>query len=108
MASGHTAAVSYDMLPEFVQNCKWPSCIVASSFFMSFITEQNAKTKVTAINSLTITVMTYCFDMVKWTLAEIKKIDTKIRKLITSHKMYQPKKQILNISMSREKMVEKD
>ena len=48
------------------------------------ITEWNTKNKVIAINTLTIPVMTKSFNIINWTLAEIKKkMDIKVWKLIT-------------------------
>ena len=43
-------------------------------------TELNSKNRITAINTLTIPVVTYSFNVVNWNLKELKKLDTKIRK----------------------------
>ena len=43
--------------------------------------ELNARNRIDAINSLALPVVTYSFTIINWSLTEIKKADTKIRKL---------------------------
>ena len=56
--------------------------------------ELNARNRINAINSLALPVFTYSFTITNWSLTEIKKIDTKIRKLLTMHRMHYPKSDI--------------
>ena len=48
--------------------------------------ELNARNRIYAINSLALTLVTYSFTLINWSLTEIKKIDIKIRKLLTMHR----------------------
>ena len=50
--------------------------------------ELNARNRIDTINFLALPVVTYSFTIINWSLAEIKKVDTKIRKLL---RMHQPK-----------------
>ena len=36
-------------------------------------------------------IMTFSFDIINWELAEIRKMDTKVKKQIICHKMHHPK-----------------
>ena len=54
-------------------------------------TELNSKNRVTAINTLAIPVVSYSFNIINWNLSELMKLDTKIRKQFTCHKMHHPK-----------------
>ena len=54
-------------------------------------TELNAKNRIKAINTLAIPVITYSFNIVNWNMSEIRKIDRKIRKLLTCNGMHHPK-----------------
>ena len=65
------------------------------------ISELNARNKVDAINSLALPVVTYSFTIINWSLSEIKKVDTKIRKLLTMHRMYHPKSDVNRLYLSR-------
>ena len=53
-------------------------------------TELDARNKIVAINSLTILIVTYGFNILNWTMSEIKRLDVKVRKLLTMNKMHQP------------------
>ena len=59
--------------------------------------ELNAKNKLEAMNILEISVVTYGFSVLNWNLEEIKRIDRKIRKLMTLKadvsRMYIPRKE---------------
>ena len=57
-------------------------------------TGSNSKNRITAINMLAIPVITYSFNIIVWNLSEIS-IDTKIRKMMTTHSMHHPKANIL-------------
>ena len=54
-------------------------------------TELNSKNKITAINSLAVPVVIYSFNIVNWNLSELRKLDAKIRKRFTRHRMHHPK-----------------
>ena len=44
-----------------------------------------------AINSLAVLVVQYSLGIIDWKISELKKIDTKTRKLLNMHKMLHPK-----------------
>ena len=54
-------------------------------------TELNSKNKIMALNSLAVPVVSYSFNIINWTINEIKQMDVKIRKLLTMHRMHHPK-----------------
>ena len=54
-------------------------------------TEFNGRNKVEAINSLAVPVVQYSFGIIDWKISELKKVDTKTRKLLNMHKMLHPK-----------------
>jgi hypothetical protein len=66
-------------------------------------TELSAKNKIQEIGSLTVPVLRYGFGIVNWHQAELKKLDRKLRKLLTIHgqhhtradveRLYVPRKQ---------------
>ena len=51
----------------------------------------NTKNKLEAINTLAIPVVSYSFNVVNWNIEETKRIDRKIRKLMTLNRMLHPK-----------------
>jgi hypothetical protein len=53
--------------------------------------ELNAANKIEAINTLAVPVVTYSFNIINWQMKEVKKLDTKTRKLLTSERMHHPK-----------------
>ena len=61
----------------------------------------NSKNKILAINSLAVPILTYSFSIINWTLAEIKRIDTKTRKLLTCNRAHHPKADIDRIYLGR-------
>ena len=56
--------------------------------------ELDARHRIDAINSLAIPVVTYSFTITNWTLTKIKKVVTKIRKLLTIQGMHHPKSDV--------------
>ena len=54
-------------------------------------TKLNSKNRITAINTLAIPVITYSFNIIDWNLSEVKRLDVKIRKMMTTHSMHHPK-----------------
>ena len=65
--------------------------------------ELNAKNKLEAINTLAIPVVTYGFYVVNWNLAEIKKRDKKIRKLMTLNRRHHLKAHVSRMYVPRKK-----
>ena len=63
--------------------------------------ELNAGNKITAINTLAVPVLTYSFNVVNWTLQEIRKLDRKTRKILTMYRMNHPKADFDRIYISR-------
>ena len=56
--------------------------------------ELNARNRINAISSLALPVVTNGFTVINWSLTEIKKVDTKIRKLLSMYRMHPPKSDI--------------
>ena len=54
-------------------------------------TEFNSENCIEVINSLTILVVTYSFNITKWAIPETRRLDTKIHKLLTCNRMHHPK-----------------
>ena len=59
-------------------------------------TEINSANRVQAINTLALPVVTYSFNIINWNLSDIKKMDTKICKLLTYNRMHH-----LNVDVER-------
>ena len=53
--------------------------------------EMNAANRFEAINTLAVPVVTYSFNIINWKISDIKRLDTKIRKPLTIHRMHHPK-----------------
>ena len=53
-------------------------------------TELNFKNRITAINMLPILVKAYSFNIIDWNLSEIKRLDIKVRKIMTTYSMHHP------------------
>ena len=53
--------------------------------------ELNSANRIEAINILIIAVVTYSFNIINWTITEIRRLDRKIRKLLTCNRMHHPK-----------------
>ena len=64
-------------------------------------TELSSKNRITAINTLAIPVITYSFNIIDWNLSEVKRLDTKIRKIMTTHSMHHPKADIHRLYLPR-------
>ena len=64
-------------------------------------TELNARNRIDAINSLALPVVTYSFTIINWSLTEIKKFETKIRKLLTLHRMHDPNSDVNRLYLPR-------
>ena len=56
--------------------------------------ELNSPTKLEAINTLAVPVVTYSFNIIFWTLQELAELDTKTRNFLTMYKMHHPKSDV--------------
>ena len=63
--------------------------------------ELNTRTRINAISSLVIPVVTNSFTVINWSLTEIKKVDTKIRKLLSMYRMRPPKSDVNRLYLPR-------
>ena len=64
-------------------------------------TELNSKIRITEINTLAIPVITYSFNIIDWNLSEVKRLDIKVRKMMTTHSMHHPKADIYRLYLQR-------
>ena len=64
-------------------------------------TELNSKNRITAINTLAIPVVTYSFSIINWNLSDLKKLDAKIRKQFTCHRLHHPKSDVDRLYVQR-------
>ena len=64
-------------------------------------TELNASNRFEAINTLAIPVVTYSFNIIDWKRSEIKRLDTKTRKLLTLSKMHHTKADVDRLYLPR-------
>ena len=55
----------------------------------------------TSINMLAMSVITYSFNIIDWNLSEWKRLDIKVRKLMTVHSINQPKANIRRLFLQR-------
>ena len=53
------------------------------------------------MNTLVIPVVTYSFNIINWTIPEIRRLDTKIRKLLTCNRMHHPKADVDRLYVPR-------
>ena len=63
--------------------------------------EVKSANKMAAINTLAVPVVTYSFNVINWTIADIDRLDRKIRKLLTIHRMHHPKADVHRIYLPR-------
>ena len=63
--------------------------------------ELNSENRITAINILAIPVITYIFIIIDWNPSEVKRLDIKIRKMMTTHSMHHPKDDIHRLYLPR-------
>ena len=64
--------------------------------------ELNAANGFEAINTLVVPVVTYSFNIRNWKISEIKRLDTKTRKLLTIHRMKHPKADVNRTYLTQE------
>ena len=65
--------------------------------------ELNSANKLEAINTLVVPVATYSFNIIKWTLQELAKLDTKTRNFLTLYKIHHPKSDVDRLYFPRNK-----
>ena len=63
--------------------------------------ELNASNRVEATYTMAVPVVTYSFNIIDWKLSEIKKLDTKTRKLLTMDKMHHPRADVDRLYLLR-------
>ena len=63
--------------------------------------ELNAANRFEAINTLAIPVVTYSFNIINWKLSDIRRLDTKTRKMLTMEKMHHPKADVDRLYLPR-------
>ena len=63
--------------------------------------ELNFKNSITEINLLAIPVITYSFNIIDRNLSKVRTLDIKIRKMMTTHSMHQPKADIHRLYLQR-------
>ena len=66
--------------------------------------ELNACNRMDAINSLALLVVTYSFTMINLSFTEVKKFDSKIRKLLAMHRMHHPKSNVNRLCLPRKEV----
>ena len=66
-------------------------------------TELNAKNRILAVNTLALPVMTFSYNIINLNLNELKKINVKIRKLLTFQRMHQPKEDVARLYIPKNK-----
>ena len=64
-------------------------------------TELNSANCIEAINTLAMSVVTYSFNMINWTLLETRRLATKIPKSLTCNRMDHPKADVDRLHISR-------
>jgi len=68
---------------------------------MILIYELKARNKITGIGALAVPVLRYSFGIINWRNEEIKRIETKTRKMLTMYKMHHPKADIDRLYVKR-------
>jgi hypothetical protein len=66
-------------------------------------TQLSAKNKIAAIGTLTVPVLRYSFGIINWRQEELRKLDTKTRKLLTIHGQQYPKAEIDRLYVPRKR-----
>jgi hypothetical protein len=66
-----------------------------------FKSELNSRNKILAVNSLAVPVVMYSFNIINWTIGEIKRMDTKVRKFLTMNRMHHPKADVDRLYLNR-------
>ena len=61
----------------------------------------NSKNKFEAINTLAIPILMYSYSIINWTKSELKRLDTKTRKLLTCNRAHHPKADVDRLYIKR-------
>lgn len=61
----------------------------------------NGKNRIKAMNTWAVAILRYGVGILKWTVEEIKELDTKTRKLLTMHKGLHPKSDVDRLYIPR-------
>ena len=61
----------------------------------------NSKNKFEAINKLAIPILMYSYSIINWTKSELKRLDTKTRKLLTCNRAHHPKADVDRLYIKR-------
>ena len=64
-------------------------------------TELNATNRINAINTLAIPVVTYSFGIINWSKTDLSRVDSKIRKLLSTYRMHHPKADVDRMYLPR-------
>ena len=64
-------------------------------------TELNTANRIEAINTLAMPVVQYSFNVINWNLKDLRRLGTKIRKMLTCYKMHHPKADKDRLYLSR-------
>ena len=64
-------------------------------------TELISKNRITAINMQVILVITYSFNIIDWNFSEVKRLDIKVRKMMTTRSIHHPKAYIHRLEFIR-------
>ena len=64
-------------------------------------TELNSANRIEAINTLVKPAVMYSFNIINWTIPEIRRLDMKICKLLTCNRMHHPKADIYSLYIPR-------
>ena len=64
-------------------------------------TKRNAKNKLEAFNTLAIPLATCSFNVINWNLEEIRRMDRKVRKLLTLNRMHHQKGDVNRMYVAR-------
>lgn len=68
---------------------------------MIFKSELSSANKIKAINTLAVPVVTYSFNVIKWSLTDIKSLDIKTRKIMTMERLHHPKADVDRLYIPR-------
>ncbi|KXJ16764.1 uncharacterized protein LOC110235072 [Exaiptasia diaphana] len=63
--------------------------------------ELNATNRINAINTLAVPVVSYSFNIINWKLEDLRRLDRKTRKLLTTAKMHHPKADVDRLYLPR-------
>ena len=74
---------------------------VRKKFYRGVKTELNARNKIMPVNSLAMPIVIYGFNILYWTMPEIKRLDVRVRKLLTINKIHHSKADVDKLYIRR-------